>query len=60
VEGAALFDQYEGAPIPQGRKSLAYSISYRAPDRTLTDEEVNELHGKLVCELTRALPVDRR
>jgi phenylalanyl-tRNA synthetase beta chain len=37
--------QYVGAPIPEGKKSLAYSIAYRAADRTLTDAEVNQLHG---------------
>jgi len=34
-----LFDVYRGAPIPAGHKSLAYALVYRAPDRTLTDEE---------------------
>ncbi len=34
-----LFDVYRGAPVPPGRKSLAYALVFRAPDRTLTDEE---------------------
>ena len=46
VEDVALFDAYVGAPIPPGQKSLAYTISYRAADRTLTDEEVNGLHAR--------------
>lgn len=36
-----LFDVYAGAPIPEGHKNLAYSLSFRA-DRTLTAEEVEE------------------
>ena len=37
-----LFDVYRGAPIPEGQKSLAYALTFRAPDRTLTDEDVAE------------------
>jgi phenylalanyl-tRNA synthetase beta chain len=60
VEEIVLFDQYTGAPIPAGRKSLAYSISYRAPDRTLTDDEVNRIHGELTAALSQELPVELR
>lgn len=40
LEDVRLFDVYRGAPIPAGQKSLAYTLTFRAPDRTLTDEEV--------------------
>jgi phenylalanyl-tRNA synthetase beta chain len=60
VEDVALFDAYAGAPIPPNRKSLAYTISYRAADRTLTDEEVNALHAELVAALVRELGVELR
>jgi phenylalanyl-tRNA synthetase beta chain len=59
-EEIVLFDQYMGPPIPSGRKSLAYSISYRAADRNLTDEEVNGVHGELTAALSRELPVELR
>ncbi|MGI6609229.1 MAG: phenylalanine--tRNA ligase subunit beta [Limnochordia bacterium] len=36
-----LFDIYQGKQIPEGHRSLAYSLSFRAPDRTLTDEEIS-------------------
>jgi phenylalanyl-tRNA synthetase beta chain len=39
VDRVVLFDVFEGGPIPEGRKSLAFSVDFRAPDRTLTDEE---------------------
>ena len=51
IENVEVFDQYCGASIPEGKKSLAYSISYRAEDRTLTDAEVQALHGELVTRL---------
>jgi phenylalanyl-tRNA synthetase beta chain len=39
LEDLRLFDVYTGAPVPAGRKSLAYALTLRAPDRTLTSEE---------------------
>lgn len=51
IEDVQVFDQYRGAPIPEGKKSLAYTISYRAEERTLTDGEVNALHQDLVSQI---------
>lgn len=48
IENIKLFDVYEGKQIPEGKKSVAYSIVYRAEDRTLKDEEVNEVHNQIV------------
>jgi phenylalanyl-tRNA synthetase beta subunit len=39
---------------------LAYSIRYRSADRTLTDDEVNRVHGELTAALSMALPVELR
>jgi phenylalanyl-tRNA synthetase beta chain len=47
VESASVFDCYRGAQIPEGKKSLAYTIAYRASDRTLTDEEVSAAHERV-------------
>ena len=60
IEEVSLFDTYAGAPIPTGQKSLAYTIAYRAADRTLTDEEVNALQTELRSALTRELGVALR
>jgi len=49
-----LFDVYQGPPVPDGRKSLAFRITYQDPSRTLTDEEVNALQGRF---LDRVLPM---
>jgi phenylalanyl-tRNA synthetase beta chain len=60
IEAVRLFDCYRGAPIPAGKKSLAYSIAYRALDRTLTDDEVNALHGTVVERLTSRFTLELR
>jgi phenylalanyl-tRNA synthetase beta chain len=39
LESLRLFDVYTGAPVPAGHRSLAYALTLRAPDRTLTTEE---------------------
>jgi phenylalanyl-tRNA synthetase beta chain len=46
-----LFDVYAGKPVPIGRKSLTFALTYRADDRTLTDEEVNSIQSQVVEEL---------
>ena len=38
--------------MPAGQKSLAYALAYRAPDRTLADEEVSSLHARVEQALT--------
>jgi phenylalanyl-tRNA synthetase beta chain len=49
IEKVELFDHYKGKNIPQGKKSLGYRITYRSPERTLTDEEVETIHTGLVA-----------
>jgi phenylalanyl-tRNA synthetase beta chain len=41
VESVEIFDLYEGKGLPEGKKSLAFSLVFRSPSRTLTDDEVN-------------------
>ncbi|MDO5416717.1 MAG: phenylalanine--tRNA ligase subunit beta [Lachnospiraceae bacterium] len=48
LEGYQLFDIYEGSQIVAGFKSVAYSITFRAKDRTLTDEDVNAAMKKIL------------
>ena len=50
-----LFDLYRGEQIGPGRKSLAYALTYQATDRTLTDEEVAQVRGRIVRQLEEAL-----
>jgi len=48
VVGVRLFDVYQGDQIDPGKRSLAYSVVYQSPDRTLTDEEVTRVRKKIV------------
>jgi phenylalanyl-tRNA synthetase beta chain len=60
IEQVEVFDEYRGAPVPEDKKSLAYKISYRAQERTLTDTEVNALHQHLVSEIRRVFGAELR
>lgn len=53
VEAVHLFDVYQGEPVPAGKKSLAFSIQFRSPDRTLTDGEVATIHGDILQALEK-------
>jgi phenylalanyl-tRNA synthetase beta chain len=60
LRGVRLFDVYRGDPIPAGHKSLAYSLTYQAFDRTLTDTEVAKVHQKIVKACERELSAKLR
>ncbi|HMZ51999.1 MAG TPA: phenylalanine--tRNA ligase subunit beta, partial [Candidatus Sumerlaeota bacterium] len=53
LAGVKLFDVYEGDKVEAGKKSLAFSLTYRAPDRTLKDQEVIDRHGEVVAALKK-------
>jgi len=55
LESVTLFDVYTGEQVGHGKKSLAYSLVYRAEDRTLTDEEVAGFHQAVIDELEKRL-----
>jgi phenylalanyl-tRNA synthetase beta chain len=55
LESVRLFDVYRGKGVADGKKSLAFSLTYRAEDRTLTDEEVADAHAKVVRKVTGAV-----
>ncbi|MGZ4268704.1 MAG: phenylalanine--tRNA ligase subunit beta [Solirubrobacteraceae bacterium] len=52
---ARVFDLYTGAQVGEGRKSLALALSFRAPDRTLSDEDVAPLRERIVAALRDGL-----
>lgn len=51
LEQVKLFDVYKGKQIQEGKKSVAYSLSFRAKDRTLSDSEIDEVMTKLIASL---------
>lgn len=55
LESFKLFDVYEGNQIEAGLKSVAYTITYRNRERTLTDEEANTVHTSILAEISEKL-----
>lgn len=55
LESAALFDWYEGPNVGVGKKSLAFHVTYRSRERTLTDAEVDKRHKVITESLTKEL-----
>ncbi|MCX5838460.1 MAG: hypothetical protein NTW71_08070 [Deltaproteobacteria bacterium] len=54
LEKVQIFDVYENENIPAGMKSLGLRFSYRGADRTLTDDEVNEVHARIVQKIVHS------
>lgn len=52
LESCELFDIYEGEQVGEGKKSVAFSLVFRAKDRTLSDTEISEIMDKILAELT--------
>jgi phenylalanyl-tRNA synthetase beta chain len=53
--GVSLVDVYEGASLPEGKRSVTLRIEYRSDERTLRDEEADEMHARAVAALERAV-----
>ena len=53
LEDLRLFDVYTGDQVGEGRKSLAYTLRLRAPDRTLTAEDATAARDAAVAEAAR-------
>ena len=51
----ALFDVYQGGQLPPGKKSLAYHLTFQAPDKTLTDADVSRQRGRILRLLEQQL-----
>ncbi len=61
LESVQLFDVYrDEARVGAGKKSMAYALTYRAPDRTLTSEEVEKAHARLVQKVSAATGAEIR
>ncbi len=60
MESVEIFDIFRSDQLGAAKKSIGYRITYRAPDRSLTDEEVNALHVELIGKVTAKFAVSLR
>ncbi len=60
LEKTDIFDIFRSQQLGSGKKSIGYRLTYRAADRSLTDEEINEIHGKLVEKVMAKFGVSLR
>ena len=60
LERVDVESDYRGAELPAGTRSVAFRLTFRAPDRTLRDGEVDEAESRLLATLARELGIQRR
>ncbi|MEB1807732.1 MAG: phenylalanine--tRNA ligase subunit beta [Bacillaceae bacterium] len=60
LKNVQLFDLYQGEHMEAGKKSLAFSLTYFDPERTLTDEEVSQVHQKVLDQLKTEIGAELR
>ncbi|MBN1487787.1 MAG: phenylalanine--tRNA ligase subunit beta [Anaerolineae bacterium] len=60
VADALLFDVYRGPQVGEGRKSLAFALTYQAPDRSLDEKDVGKLRNRIIKQLERGLKAQLR
>jgi phenylalanyl-tRNA synthetase beta chain len=60
LESVQVFDEYRGKNVPDGQRSLAFRLVYRAGDRTLTDKEVDEAHQSVRNAIVKQFGVELR
>lgn len=60
LKQVSLFDLYTGKGVPEGKKSMAYSMLFSAPDRTLTDQEALDTQDQIIKKLNEELGAEIR
>src|SRR5690606_6416824 len=60
LEWVEPFDVYGGSGVAEGMRSIAWRLRFRAPDRTLTDDEVDAVIGRILVRLKEELGVQQR
>jgi phenylalanyl-tRNA synthetase beta chain len=60
LQQVEVFDEYKGKNVPEGQRSLAFNLLYRASDRTLTDQDVDPVHQKVRDTLVKKFDVTLR
>jgi phenylalanyl-tRNA synthetase beta chain len=60
LDTVELFDEYRGENVPEGKRSLAFRLTYRASDRTLTDQDIDPVHQQVREALEEKFQVELR
>jgi phenylalanyl-tRNA synthetase beta chain len=60
VESIAVESDYRGEELPAGTRSVAFRLTFRAPDRTLRDAEIDEVERRMLVALEHELGIKRR
>ena len=60
LQSVKLFDVYTGKGVEEGKKSVAYAVSFRASDRNLTNEEINVVFDKILKKLEAGVSAQLR
>ena len=60
IKSLEIFDVYKGEHIEKGKKSIALNIVYQSKDKTLTENEVNEVHNNILEKLEKTLKASLR
>lgn len=60
LDSVSVFDVYTGENIVSDKKSIAFTLNFINPERTLTDEEVMEVFNKIILEVTTKLNCELR
>jgi len=60
LDSVELFDDYRGKGVPEGQRSLAFRLVYKAGDRTLKDKDVDPVHQKVRAQLEKKFKVELR
>jgi phenylalanyl-tRNA synthetase beta chain len=53
LENVRAFDEYRGSQVAEGHKSIAFTLTFRSPERTLTDAEVDKVMADIRLELEK-------
>ena len=60
ITDVVLFDVYEGEHVPEGKKSVAISVTYSSDERTLNEKEITEMENRIKFELTKQFHAELR
>jgi phenylalanyl-tRNA synthetase beta chain len=60
LEAVVIESDYRGAELPAGRRSVAFRLTFRAPDRTLRDTEIDQAEAGILAALSAELGIQRR